>query len=58
MPSIRHRDAQLIVGVERQLQRDPIGLRVLDRVEQQLADRLEQQRADVLARGVGARIGG
>ena len=56
-PLVGDGDAQLIVGVERQLQRDAIRLRVLDRVEQELSDRLEQQRADVLPRGVGARIG-
>ena len=56
-PLIRHGDAQLIVGVERQLQGDPIRLRVLDRVEEELSDRLEEQRADVLPRGIGPRIG-
>ena len=55
-PLIRHRDAQLIVGAERQLQRDAIRLRVLDGVEQEFSDRLEEQRANVLPRGIGARI--
>ena len=54
---IRHGDAQLIVGVERQLQRDAIRLGVFDRVEQELSHRLEEQRADVLPPGIGARIG-
>ena len=49
-PLIRHGDAQLIVGVERQIQRDAIRVGVLDRIEQELSDRLEQQRADVLPR--------
>ena len=56
-PLIRHGDAQLIVGVERQRQRDAIRLRVLDRVEEQLSDRLEEQRADILPRGICARVG-
>ena len=55
-PLIRHGDAQLIVGIELQLQRDSIRLRVFDDVEQQLSDRLEEQRADILARGICARI--
>ena len=51
-PVIRHRDAQLIVGVELfQRQRDLIGCCACsDRVEEQLPDRLEEQRADILAR--------
>ena len=56
-PLIGDGDAQLIVGVERQLERDSIRVRVLDRIEEELSDRLEQQRADVLPRGIGARIG-
>ena len=56
-PSIRHGDAQLIVGIELQRQRHAIRLRVFDRVEEQLSDRLEEQRADILPRGIRARIG-
>ena len=54
---IRHGDAQHAVRVDRQIHADPIGMRVLDRVQEQFAHRLEQQRADVLSRGIGERRG-
>ena len=54
---IGHGDAQLVGGVERELQRHPIRLGVLDRIEQEFSDRLEEQRADLLAPGIGTRVG-
>jgi hypothetical protein len=54
---IRHGNAQHAVLIDRQIHADPIGMRVLDRVQEQLAHRLEQQRADVLSRGIGQRRG-
>ena len=50
-------DAQLVVGVERQLQRDAIHLRVFHRIEQEFSDRLDKERADVFPRGIGPRVG-
>ena len=56
-PRSVHGDRQLVFGVERQLEGDPLRAGVLDRVEEELSDRLEEQRANVLPFGIGPRIG-
>src|SRR5262245_22576671 len=54
---IAHQDVNGVIGIECEVDIDPIDMSVLDRVEQQLADRLEEQDANVTSLRVGERVG-
>ena len=54
---VSDRDAERFIRADREIDRDPVDLGVLDHVEEELPYRSEEQRADVLSIGIGARVG-